>query len=113
MPWLTWFVRVAFVSLAVIAAVVALKPKPSEAERMAAAVRQFVEARNRMTPDEVRRSFGEPDEVFRKNPRALCWAYHDPYQVRMCWGPKRKSAWIGHNVPLNDDLYDLIDAQRG
>jgi hypothetical protein len=114
MRWLGWALLLAFVAVAVVAAVVALKPEPepSEKERMAAAVREFVEARNRMTPDEVRRSFGEPDEVFRNNPRALCWAYHAPYQIRMCWGPKRKSAWIGHNVPLNDDLYDLLDATR-
>jgi hypothetical protein len=67
---------------------------------MAAAVRAFGDAGNRMTPDKVRESFGEPDEVFRNNPRALCWAYTTPYEIRMCWGPKRKAAWISHNIPF-------------
>jgi hypothetical protein len=75
-------------------------PARTEKQRVAAAVLAFGEARNRMTPDEVRESFGEPGEVFRNNSRALCWAYTTPYEIRMCWGPKRKSAWIAHNVPL-------------
>jgi hypothetical protein len=78
----------------------ATAPALTEKERMAAAVRAFGEARNRMTPDEVRELFGEPTAVFRNNPRALCWSYATPYEVRMCWGPKRKAAWIGHSVPL-------------
>ena len=73
---------------------------PSETERFEAAIRDFHAAHGRMTPPEVRQSFGPPDEVFRNNPRALCWAYRAPYRVRMCWGPKRRGAWIGHNVPL-------------
>jgi hypothetical protein len=64
-------------------------------------VQAFVEVRNRMTPDEVRRLFGEPAAVFRNNPRALCWSYATPYEIRMCWGPKRKAAWISHSVPLH------------
>jgi hypothetical protein len=67
--------------------------------RMALAVEAFLGADNRMTPDRVRRLFGEPDEVFRDNPRALCWAYTSPYEIRMCWGPKRQAAWIAHNIP--------------
>lgn len=100
----------AVVALGIVAVVVAVivVSKPTEKERMAEAVAEFSESRNRMTPDEVRRSFGDPDEVFRNNPRALCWAYHSPYQIRMCWGPKRKAAWIGHNVPLRDDLRDAL-----
>jgi hypothetical protein len=106
--WLIWVTRGAFVAVALVAAVVVLKPGPTEDERMAAAVRAYTDARNRMTPNEVRRSFGEPDEVFRNNPRALCWAYHSPYRIRMCWGSKRKSAWIGHNVPLSKDQLDAV-----
>lgn len=85
----------------------ATKPALTEKERIAAAVRAFGEARNRMTPDEVRELFGEPTEVFRNNPRALCWSYATPYEVRMCWGPKRKAAWIGHSVPLGCHFPDL------
>jgi hypothetical protein len=73
---------------------------PTDKERVTAAARAFVDAGNRMTPDEVRRSFGQPDQVFRNNPRALCWAYANPYEIRMCWGPKRQAAWISHNIPL-------------
>jgi hypothetical protein len=72
---------------------------PTDEERMAAAVHKFTDAGNHMTPDEVRKSFGEPSEVFRNNPRALCWAYHSPYEIRMCWGPKRQAAWIGYSIP--------------
>jgi hypothetical protein len=115
MRLLRWALLLVLTAIAVIAvvAVVRFKAEPTEEERLAAAVREFHEARNRMTPDEVRRSFGEPDDVFRKNPRALCWAYHSPYRIRMCWGPKRKSAWIGHNAPPNDELQDLIHGVRG
>lgn len=95
--------------LAIVVAVVAVVIlKPTDEERMAEAVREFIDSGNRMTPDDVRRSFGEADEVFRNNPRALCWAYHSPYQIRMCWGPKRKAAWIGHNVPVRSDLHDAV-----
>jgi hypothetical protein len=96
---------VALLAVAVVAAVIVFRPRdePTERERMVAAVRDFREAGNQMTPDEVRRSFGEPDEVFRNNPRALCWAYHAPYQIRMCWGPKRQSAWIAGNYPWRGD----------
>jgi hypothetical protein len=85
----------------------AIAPALTEHERMAAAVRAFGEARNRMTPDEVRELFGEPGEVFRNNPRALCWSYATPYEVRMCWGPKRKAAWIAHSVPLPSYYPDI------
>ena len=71
---------------------------PTDRQRIAAAVRAFQEAGNRMTPDEVRHSFGEPDAVLRNNPRALCWSYAGPYEIRMCWGPKRQAAWIATNV---------------
>lgn len=93
---------------AVIAAFIGLAwpDKPDERERMAAAIEAFTQARNRMTPEEVQRSFGEPDEVSRNNPRALCWAYHEPYKVRMCWGPKRRAAWISYSVPRDGaDLF--------
>lgn len=85
----------------------ATAPALTEKERMAGAVLAFSEARNRMTPDEVRELFGEPGEVFRNNPRALCWSYATPYEVRMCWGPKRKAAWMAHSVPLRCVFPDL------
>lgn len=72
---------------------------PTYAEISAAAVHEFQDARNRMTPAQVLRLLGKPDHVFRNNPRALCWRYTAPYEVRMCWGPKRRQAWIAHNIP--------------
>jgi hypothetical protein len=72
---------------------------PTQAEIMAAAVRRFSDEGNRMTPVEVLRLFGQPDQVYRNNPRALCWRYSAPYEIRMCWGPKRRAAWIAHNIP--------------
>jgi hypothetical protein len=68
---------------------------PTDRERIAAALQGFHEARNRMTPDQVRHSFGAPDDVYRDNVRALCWSYASPYQIQLCWGPKRQAAWIG------------------
>jgi hypothetical protein len=53
----------------------------------------FVSTGNRMTPSEVRVLFGKPDEVFRENPRALCWRFVETdIEVRMCWGAHRKQA---------------------
>jgi hypothetical protein len=72
---------------------------PTYAEITGAAVRQFQAAGSRMTPAEVLRLLGKPDEVFRDNPRALCWRYSAPYEIRMCWGPKRRQAWIAHDIP--------------
>jgi hypothetical protein len=102
---LRWGLGLALLGMAVIAAAIVFWPQDeqTERERFVAAVREFQEIGNGMTPVEVRRSFGEPDEVFRNNPRALCWAYHAPYEVRMCWGPKRRSAWIATNVPLRSE----------
>jgi hypothetical protein len=73
---------------------------PTYAAITAAAVRQFGEDGNRMTPAQVLRLLGKPDEVYRDNPRALCWRYAAPYEIRMCWGPKRRAAWIAHNIPF-------------
>ena len=69
------------------------------AEITAAAVRQFTASGNRMTPVQVLRLLGEPAAVYRNNPRALCWRYTAPYVIEMCWGPKRRRAWIAHNIP--------------
>lgn len=100
----SWRWGLALLAVAVIATVLVSRSgeERTKGERFAAAVREFHAAGNRMTPEEVRQSFGEPDEVSRNSPRALCWAYHQPYQVRMCWGPKRQAAWIGHNVPMHN-----------
>ena len=72
---------------------------PTYAEITAAGVREFMAAGNRMTPVRVLRLFGKPDAVYRNNPRALCWRYTAPYEIRMCWGPKRQRAWIATNIP--------------
>jgi len=72
------------------------------AEITAAGVRQFQAAHNRMTPAQVVLLLGKPDEVYRDNPRALCWRYTSPYTIEMCWGPKRQQAWIAHNIPPRD-----------
>ncbi len=72
----------------------------TEEQRIARGVQAFGDAGNRMTPRDVRQLLGEPAQVFRNNPRALCWSYATPYEIRMCWGPKRKAAWISHNIPL-------------
>jgi hypothetical protein len=69
------------------------------AEITAAGVREFTEAGNRMTPAQVVQLLGKPDQVYRNNPRALCWRYIVPYTIEMCWGPKRQQAWIAHNIP--------------
>jgi hypothetical protein len=52
-----------------------------------------------MSQDEVRSLLGAPASVYRDNPRAQCWAYHSPYEVRMCFGQKRRLAWWASNVP--------------
>jgi hypothetical protein len=72
---------------------------PTYAEITAAAVRDFQATRNRMTLAQVLQLLGKPDDVYRNNPRALCWSYNVPYVIRLCWGPKRQRAWIAHNIP--------------
>ena len=72
------------------------------AEITAAGVREFTEAGNRMTPAQVAQLIGKPDQVYRNNPRALCWRYLVPYTIEMCWGPKRQQAWIAHNIPRGE-----------
>lgn len=72
---------------------------PTYAEITAAGVSRFVAAGNQMTPPQVAMLLGEPTEVYRDNAKALCWRYASPYEIRMCWGPKRKQAWISTNIP--------------
>lgn len=67
---------------------------PTVGEIAAAAVRQFTKDGNRTTPEQAALLFGRPTEVYRDNPRALCWRYETPYEMQMCWGPKRARAWI-------------------
>ena len=69
------------------------------AEITIAGVREITEARNRITPTQVVELLGKPDQVYRNNPRALCWRYLVPYTIEICWGPKRQRAMIGHNIP--------------
>ena len=75
---------------------------PTYAEITAAAVDHFRASGNRMTPPQVLRLLGRPDEVYRDNPRALCWSYSVPYTIKMCWGPKRQQAWIATDIPPED-----------
>jgi hypothetical protein len=70
----------------------------TEAQLTAAALAQF-SAGDDQTPARMRQLLGAPDHVFRDNPRALCWRYTTPYEVRMCWGPKRRSPWIAQSPP--------------
>ena len=85
---------------ALIVAIVALRQAHNEpatyAEVGAASVAKL---QGLMTQDDVRAVLGTPAVVFRDNPRAQCWAYHSPYEVRMCFGPKRRLAWWSSNVP--------------
>jgi hypothetical protein len=98
----SWAIRIALVAL--VAVVPGATLRPTEKERLASAVSVFLRFHGRMTPNEVRASFGNPDEVVRDNRRALCWAYRSPYHIEMCWGAKREAAWIGHNVPLRETV---------
>jgi hypothetical protein len=72
---------------------------PTYAEITASGVHEFLAAGNQMTPAQVLGLLGKPDEVYRDNPRALCWRYTAPFEIRMCWGPKRRQAWIATNTP--------------
>jgi outer membrane protein assembly factor BamE (lipoprotein component of BamABCDE complex) len=85
---------------ALIVAVVALREArsrpPTYAGLGAASISQL---RGLMTQDEVRALLGQPQNVFRDNARAQCWAYGSPYTVRTCFGPKRRLAWWATNVP--------------
>lgn len=73
---------------------------PSVADIQVAGVKEFTASGNKLTPAQVLELLGKPTEVYRNNPRALCWRYDAPYEVKMCWGPKRKQAWIATNIPL-------------
>jgi hypothetical protein len=61
-----------------------------------------------MSRAEVIAVLGTPDRVFRRNPRAECWAYDGPYEIRMCFGPKRRLAWFSHNIPSDIDLLNRM-----
>lgn len=102
-PIATFAASVLALAIAVFALHQARQPAalPSVADIQVAGVRQFTAARNRMTPVEVLRLLGKPSKVYRNNPRALCWRYDAPYEVNMCWGAKRKRAWIATNIPPN------------
>jgi hypothetical protein len=95
-------VAIASLVIALAALLAAREPNqtPTQAEIVEAGVRRFVEAGNQMAPQEFARLVGKPDEVYRNNPRALCWRYSLPYEIQMCWGPKRQQAWIGTNIPF-------------
>ncbi len=55
-----------------------------------------------MTQDDVRTLLGQPQTIFRDNARAQCWAYSAPYEVRICFGPKRRLAWwSASGMPLH------------
>lgn len=63
---------------------------------------------NRLTRADVKALIGAPDSIYRNNPRAECWAYEAPgggsgrerpYEVQMCFGPRRHLAWLGYSGP--------------
>ena len=92
-------VKLVICSVAVLAVMLGLNELRPKSELLpldlATAASVFVSSGNQMTPAQVRVLFGEPDEVFRANPKALCWRYlEDDSGVAMCWGPKRDQAWI-------------------
>ena len=85
---------------ALIVAILALRQAHNESATYAdVGAASVAKLRGLMTEDEVRGILGTPAVVFRDNPRAQCWAYHSPYEVRMCFGPKRRLAWWASNVP--------------
>jgi hypothetical protein len=96
-------VSVVALSVAAVALHQARQPSatPSVADIQAAGVREFTAAGNQMTPTEVLHLLGKPTEVYRNNPKALCWRYDAPHEIKMCWGPKRKQAWIATSIPLD------------
>jgi hypothetical protein len=73
---------------------------PSVADIQVAGVQKFNAAGNQMTPTEVLPTTRKPTEVYRNNPKALCWRYDAPHEIRMCWGTKRKQAWLATSIPL-------------
>jgi hypothetical protein len=86
---------------ALVVALVALRhadsrPSSSYAEVAAASIERL---HGLMSQDEVRSLLGPPASVYRNNARAQCWAYHTPYEVQMCFGPKRRLAWWASNAP--------------
>ena len=65
-------------------------------------------AHERLTREDVRVYIGNPASIYRDNPRAECWAYsapgggsgtEPPYQIQMCFGPKRHLAWLAYSGP--------------
>jgi hypothetical protein len=87
-------------SAALIVAVIALREPRNEpktyAEVFAVSVGRL---HGLMSENDVRAVLGAPATVYRDNPQAHCWAYTAPYEVRMCFGPKRRLAWWASNVP--------------
>ena len=101
-------VALAVAAAALVVSVVALREArrvekpPTAAELMLGGIQRFQDAGNRMTPAEVKALLGEPAAVYRNNPRALCWRYTSPFEVRLCWGAERRQAWISANMPPSD-----------
>jgi hypothetical protein len=65
-------------------------------------------AHHRTTREYVRATLGNPASIYRDNPRAECWAYwapgggtgrEQPYEIQMCFGPKRNLAWMAGGGP--------------
>jgi hypothetical protein len=67
-----------------------------------------------MTRRQVVMRLGLPDRVFRRNPRAECWAYEGggSYEVRMCFGAKRRLAWHSYNIPPDESLLERLRQAR-
>lgn len=100
----TLLIAVAALAVAIAAFREARAPneRPTLGEVTAAGVREITEAGNRVTPAEVVQLLGKPAQVYRNNPRALCWRYVVPYLIEICWGPKRQQALIGNDIPRGE-----------
>ena len=65
-------------------------------------------ANRKLTREDVIEVIGWPASIYRDNPRAECWAYEapgggsgreQPYELQMCFGPKRYLAWLAYSGP--------------
>jgi hypothetical protein len=90
-------------------AVVALREARDDGETSPEALGLGIGLDGFMTRRQVVMQLGLPDRVFRRNPRAECWAYEGGlYEVRMCFGPKRRLAWHAHNIPPDESLLEKM-----
>jgi outer membrane protein assembly factor BamE (lipoprotein component of BamABCDE complex) len=97
---LTSAIALMLAAAALIVAVIALRSTNKEERTYAGlGAASIAQLHGLMTQEQVRSLLGTPATVYRDNARAQCWAYHSPYDVRMCFGPRRRLAWWASNVP--------------